>query len=383
MSFAALAWAGKCKPGSASRKLVLLALADRHNDEVNGAYPSIAWLVEFTDLNRKTVINCLADLEALGLISDSGERRGDTRQIKLYRLNLEQEQQLPRESHYVYRLTDAVTGEFYVGVRSFLGEPTTDSYMGSGKWPTGAAFRGNELRKEIIATYETRTKAEDAEAELIRDAMRHPLCKNIAKEFQKRDRKQTVPKTDNSSKNDREQSQKRDTDTVRTTPSEAKASSGMGRIPDCWNEMAERTGLPKVRALNAERKRHLKARIAEHGEGALLEAIAIVERSDFCRGQNDRGWRADFDFILSPSKLLRVLEGKYSAPAGNATTAPLTEEARVAYAERLAALDAKLGRGSDGFMSAPRRHPTGPPSQPISTSVKSLYDSIDRKYGTG
>jgi hypothetical protein len=27
-------------PGSASRKLVLFALADRHNDEVNGAYPS-------------------------------------------------------------------------------------------------------------------------------------------------------------------------------------------------------------------------------------------------------------------------------------------------------------------------------------------------------
>lgn len=89
MSFAALAWAGKCKPGSASRKLVLLALADRHNDEADGAYPSIAWLVEFTDLNRKTVINALSELEASGFISDSGERKGDTRQIKLYRLNIE------------------------------------------------------------------------------------------------------------------------------------------------------------------------------------------------------------------------------------------------------------------------------------------------------
>jgi DNA-binding PadR family transcriptional regulator len=89
VSFAALAWAGKCKAGSASRKLVLMALADRHNEEANGSYPSISWLVGFTDLNRKTVINALTELEARGFISDSGDRRGDTRQIKLYRLHLE------------------------------------------------------------------------------------------------------------------------------------------------------------------------------------------------------------------------------------------------------------------------------------------------------
>lgn len=89
MSFAALAWAGKCSPGSASRKLVLFALADRHNDEANGAYPSITWIADFTSLNRKTIIHALAELEAGGFISDSGERRGETAQIKLYRLHLE------------------------------------------------------------------------------------------------------------------------------------------------------------------------------------------------------------------------------------------------------------------------------------------------------
>lgn len=89
MSFDALAWAGKCKPGTASRKLVLLALADRHNNETNVAYPSIAWLVEFTDLNRKTIINCLDVLEESGFISDSGQRKGTTGQIKAYTLHIE------------------------------------------------------------------------------------------------------------------------------------------------------------------------------------------------------------------------------------------------------------------------------------------------------
>lgn len=89
MSFDALAWAGKCQPGSAARKLVLLALADRHNPESNISYPSIAWLVEWTGLNRKTIITALDELEAAKLISDSGQRTGKTGQVKAYTLHLE------------------------------------------------------------------------------------------------------------------------------------------------------------------------------------------------------------------------------------------------------------------------------------------------------
>lgn len=88
MSFDALAWAGKCQPGSAARKLVLLALADRHNPESNVAYPSITWLAEWTGLNRKTIIIALSDLEALKMISDSGKRSGKTGQIKAYSLHI-------------------------------------------------------------------------------------------------------------------------------------------------------------------------------------------------------------------------------------------------------------------------------------------------------
>lgn len=89
MSFDALAWAGKQRPGSSARKLVLFALADRHNTEEGFARPSIKWISEWTDLNRKTVIAALQALEAAGLIADSGFRFGDTKQIKAYRLALE------------------------------------------------------------------------------------------------------------------------------------------------------------------------------------------------------------------------------------------------------------------------------------------------------
>lgn len=88
MSFPALGWASKQNPGKVSDKMVLFALADRHNEEEDLAWPSIKWLAEFSCLDRKTVIAALDRLEALGLIADSGKRFGQTKQVKGYRLNL-------------------------------------------------------------------------------------------------------------------------------------------------------------------------------------------------------------------------------------------------------------------------------------------------------
>lgn len=89
MSFAALAWASKQNVGRASDKLILLAYADRHNEETGCAYPSVAALCEFSCLDRKTVIASVARLEALGLLTETGDRAGNTKQIKVYRVNIE------------------------------------------------------------------------------------------------------------------------------------------------------------------------------------------------------------------------------------------------------------------------------------------------------
>ncbi len=87
VSFDALAWAAKCNPGSAGRKLVLLALAECASRENNLAFPSIGAIAEFSCLNRKTIIAALDDLEATGFIAATGEKVGRTRQVKVYHLN--------------------------------------------------------------------------------------------------------------------------------------------------------------------------------------------------------------------------------------------------------------------------------------------------------
>lgn len=89
MSWETQSWAAKQRPGSASAKLVLLGLASCA-DQNHCAFPSIQWLCDFSDLNRKTVIAALQRLEEgmFPLITDTGDRRGRTGQVKVYRISV-------------------------------------------------------------------------------------------------------------------------------------------------------------------------------------------------------------------------------------------------------------------------------------------------------
>jgi hypothetical protein len=109
-----------------------------------------------------------------------------------------------------------------------------------------------------------------------------------------------------------------------------------------WNEMGERTGLPKALTATGKRQAGIKARLAEHGEAGWREAVAAVERSPFCRGENDRGWRADIGFLIRPDNFAKLREGGFDPKSngkplvGKAGSAPMTAQqirSAIAFAE--------------------------------------------------
>jgi hypothetical protein len=67
------------------KKLVLLSLADRAGED-HCAYPSMSRLVDDTEMDRKTVLKIIDELIDDGLIADTGERKGKTKQVKVYQL---------------------------------------------------------------------------------------------------------------------------------------------------------------------------------------------------------------------------------------------------------------------------------------------------------
>lgn len=86
-------------------------------------------------------------------------------------------------------------------------------------------------------------------------------------------------------------------------------------VVEAWNDMASRTGLPKVTKLTAERRKRLNARIVEYTFDDFTEAIRAVERSAFLRGDGPGKWRANFDFFLQPSSFQKLIEGGYDGKA--------------------------------------------------------------------
>lgn len=91
MTHPALLWARNAGVKQASRKHVLLVLAT-YADPHGTCFPSISALCEATALNRKTVIEALSDLVSGGWIEDTSTRVGRTKQVKVYRLRIEQSQ---------------------------------------------------------------------------------------------------------------------------------------------------------------------------------------------------------------------------------------------------------------------------------------------------
>lgn len=79
-----------------AKRLVLLALADRANKE-NTCFPSIARVVKDTGMDRKTVMNTINDLITLGLVSDTGERKGGTNQVRVLKINVVKQESYPQE----------------------------------------------------------------------------------------------------------------------------------------------------------------------------------------------------------------------------------------------------------------------------------------------
>jgi uncharacterized protein YdaU (DUF1376 family) len=83
-------------------------------------------------------------------------------------------------------------------------------------------------------------------------------------------------------------------------------------VLEAWQDRMVPLGFPAIRKLTPARRRSLKARMREYPDiDDWQRAFAALERSNFCKGENDRGWRADFDFLLQPKSFTRLIEGSY------------------------------------------------------------------------
>lgn len=84
--------------------------------------------------------------------------------------------------HYVYKITNKLSGEYYIGLRSSNVIPTQDKYMGSGTRILNSInkYGCESFSKEILECFESRELASKKEEELVNlETLKDPLCLNL------------------------------------------------------------------------------------------------------------------------------------------------------------------------------------------------------------
>jgi hypothetical protein len=88
-----------------------------------------------------------------------------------------------------------------------------------------------------------------------------------------------------------------------------KASTNMEprELVELWN--THRGSLPKVLELTGSRYTNARKRLGEcDDKDAWIKVIQWLSKSEFHNGRNDRGWKADFAYLLRPETRIRITE---------------------------------------------------------------------------
>ena len=111
------------------------------------------------------------------------------------------------------------------------------------------------------------------------------------------------------------------------TATTAAGSSGgeiqYSQILEGYNQLCETTNLRPIRSITGKRKTQTSAQFKEYGLSGFFNAFEKVAASVFLCGGGDRGWKADFDWLITPANMQKVLEGKYDNDQCNIPTPQL------------------------------------------------------------
>lgn len=100
---------------------------------------------------------------------------------------------------------------------------------------------------------------------------------------------------------------------------EPKDKMDLSKFVIFWNSEMERYNaiIPKLRTIQGKRKNYILARCRECGKEAVAEMVRKAAQSDFLNGKNQRGWIANFDWVILPTNFQKVLEGNYDNHSNN------------------------------------------------------------------
>ena len=264
MSMRLMVQAMNCEVGNPARKLVLLKLADNANDD-GVCFPSYQYIADKCEMSKRSAISHIDDLIKMGFVTKKARKNKDGSSANLYLLHLEQGSE-----------KSALGGE-----KSALGGEK--SALGGGEKSAPITSHSFNLSINRISDDEISANAEHSEV--------------VGADKPHTGKKQNSIKVNYSA------------------------------VAETYNALVKElnSNLPliaKPSQLSDKRKKAIKKlaqvfikrfEIESDVESALGEYFKdfLKSATNFYFGENNRGWKADFEYILRETTLDKVLEGNW------------------------------------------------------------------------
>ena len=83
-----------------------------------------------------------------------------------------------------------------------------------------------------------------------------------------------------------------------------------------WNKLAKDCQISVCQKITPKRRKQVADRLQDFGEEGWRQVLLAVRSSKWHRGENERGWSADIDYVSRESGFLKLLERKAAVGAG-------------------------------------------------------------------
>lgn len=280
MSFRAYRWAIEQDIDDPLAKFVLIALADAYNDATGRCFPKISQIKKCTRLSDRSIQRKIGDLAEAGFLSVRSTLNPDTGR------------QLANE--YVLHF-DQINA---AGLDQEEDETDADgcqtvTHMGDTQSPHGCQTVTHGVTQG------------------------HPMGDCVSGLIRNQEESQEV-----------EPREKGKRTAIAIPPT--MITEGF----EVWNAMASAAGLATVRVRTPGRVRAMSSVLRAHGMDGWQRICDLVRADGFLTGANDRDWRADFDFVVKPAKVVKILEGGWSRAKGGGSVLPPAEVPRATWERR-------------------------------------------------
>ena len=89
------------------------------------------------------------------------------------------------------------------------------------------------------------------------------------------------------------------------------------KVKQIYNDTC--VSFPKIVILSEARKKIINNRLKNYSIEELEAVFKKAEASSFLKGNNNRNWNANFDWLMKDSNIVKVLEGNYDDKPGGSS----------------------------------------------------------------